>query len=97
MDFAADALKSATGKIDLDRLSHLKQYTLHIDLMPRLKLCLCQLHDHERISILIILYRPLSHLDGWLPLGSGCGRQRFYFPTGRPGDHRISGMRAAYG
>ena len=62
MDLAANTLKSTTDKVDLDRFAHFQQYALHVDIVPRLKPRLSQLHDHDRVAILIILHCALSHL-----------------------------------
>lgn len=74
----ADALQAASGKIDLNRLAHLQQYTRDINLMPGRQACLSQLHDHQRVSTLIVFHPALSDLHGRLHGLARLGRQRLY-------------------
>ncbi len=91
-DMRAGALQSAARKIDLNRLAHFQQNALDIDFMPWRKTCLGELHDHQRISTLIVFHRALSDLHGRLNGLARLGRYRLDLPACGPDDHCIGGM-----
>ncbi len=80
MHLVADTLIATLEKVFLNRLAHLQQHALQIDLMARLDLGHGQLHDHHLIAIGIVLDRPLAKNL------RRCVREYLNLPTCRPRD-----------